>query len=346
MSVILRGGTLPFMGLEVGLRAFVLVVFAVGCAPVETVEPVDTEDSPVDTDIVTTPPIIVDTGETGDTGTPPLTTYDCTTPWPASMGAHTVSAIASSEDFDIMADGYLVHIEGGNLVARSYLADDSYLVAANVASNAAGTRVLKNGDIAVSNVSSGTLMLVNYQTGAKTTLLSRNWPNGIDVDKDDYIYITDFADSGSLTKVNAYDPNDMEILAQDMYRPNGVVLSPDGMFLYIAANWIDQIWRMERDVNGDWGNLQVWQDQPGVPQSVTTDACGTVYWENWAQVRRKSADGGQSGGVADAGGGYFPNLRWGNDVGGFKRDHLYGLSSGQMWEFHVGIPGKKHISIQ
>jgi len=317
-----------------------------GCTP-----PVVSEQTPTvdDTDIIpttTTTTVVVETAETGETGTPPLTTYDCSTPWPDSLGARTVSSIAASEDFDITEDGYLVHVEAGNLVARSYLADDSYLIAANVSSNAAGTRVLKNGDVAVSDVSTGTLVLVDRLTGNKTVLLSRNWPNGIDVDKDDNIYVTDFADSGTLTRINAYNPDDNEILASNMYRPNGVVLSPDGQFLYIAANWQDEIWRMEKDANGDWGSLQVWQTAPGVPQSVTTDACGTVYWENWAKVRRKSADGSDGGEVADAGGGYFPNLRWGNDVGGFQRDHLYGLSGGQLWEFHVGIPGKKHISIQ
>ena len=327
-------------------NVLLLLTVLLACGPEPVQAPGDTDPTVPTVPTLTTTPTGVDTSSTGDTGTPPLTTYDCSTPWPDSLGARTVSSIAASEDFDITEDGYVVHVEGGNLVARSYLADDSYLIAPNVSNNAAGTRVLKNGDVAVADVSTGTLVLVDRLTGAKTNLLSRNWPNGIDVDKDDNIYITDFADNGTLTRVNAYNPDDNEILASNMYRPNGVVLSPDGQHLYIAANWIDQIWRMEKDANGVWGGLEVWQEQPGVPQSVTTDACGTVYWENWALVRRKSADGTQGGNVADAGGGYFPNLRWGNDVGGFKRDHLYGLSGGELWEFHVGIPGKKHISIQ
>ncbi len=317
-----------------------------GCAqqPQETAPPPRPTTSTGTTTTVTS----TDSTHTGETGTTSTvtTTYDCTTPWPTSNGVSSVGQIPSSEDFDITEDGYLIHVENGNLVKRSKSGQDTILVSPNVTQNAAGTRVLKNGDIAVSDVNSGLLVLVDVLTGVKTTLLSANWPNGIDVDADDNIYIADFADQGWVRRINAYNPADTEVLATGLYRPNGLALSPDGQTLYVAANWQNELWAFDRQADGSWGEIRLFHSDPGAAQSVTTDVCGAVYWESGAQVWRKSADGLEGGGVVNGQNGYFPNLRFGNDVGGFRRDALYGLSNNQLYEFDVGIPGKKHISIQ
>lgn len=324
------------------------VVLTAACAPEPTGRPPG-GGTPVGT-VTTTPTTTVgtptDSGTTTSSGTTVTTTYDCTLPWPATQGAHVVGSIPSTEDFDITADGYVVHIESGNLVKRNLAGDQVIPIAANVTFNASGTRVLRTGDVVVAAVDSGTLFLVDQYTGSKTPLWNGNWPNGIDIDRDDNVYVTDFADNGSLTRINAYNPDDREVLATNMYRPNGVVLSPDYQTLYIAANWENAIWAMERNLDGTWGSIHVFQDNPGSAQSVTTDACGTVYWEKSNELWRRTADRVDAGNVAVMGQGYFPNIRFGNDVGGFKRDHIYGLSNNQLVEVHVGVPGKKHISIQ
>lgn len=329
------------------MRLLPILIALVACQP----EPVDTDrpasGTPAGTLVGTLTGGSGITTDTGTTTSTVTTTYDCTTPWPASMGATQVSSgIASTEDFDITADGYIVHVESGNLVKRSYNGQDTILISPNVTNNAAGTRVLRNGDVVVADVSGGTLILVDHVTGTKTTLFNANWPNGIDVDRDDNIYITDFADQGTITRINAYNPTDRETIASNMNRPNGVVLTPDGQTLIIAANWSNQLWAIDKQVDGTWSGVRVFQNNPGSAQSVTTDVCGTVYWESGSDVWRKRQDGTDGGPVLQGGAGYFPNLRFGNDVGGFKRDYLYGLSNNALFEFHVGVPGKKHISLQ
>ncbi len=290
---------------------------------------------------------LTDSGTTTPpTGTTATTTYDCTLAWPATQGATAVGTMPSTEDFDITADGYVVHVESSNLVLRDYTGVNVTVVSPNVTSNASGTRVLSTGDIVVADVTAGTLWLVERATGNKTPLWYGNWPNGIDTDRDDNVYITDFADNGSLTRINAYNPQDREVIVDGVYRPNGVVLSPDYQTLYIAANWENAIYAIERNLDGTWGDSFLFQDNPGSAQSVTTDACGTVYWEKSNELWRRTADRVDAGNVAVMGQGYFPNIRFGNDVGGFKRDYIYGLSNNQLVEVHVGVPGKKHVSIQ
>lgn len=324
-----------------------LCALLIGCTPqpqdTDRPDPTTTPTGTLPTGTTTT----TDTSDTGTTTTGPTTTYDCALAWPATQGFANIASMPPSEDFDITADGYLVHVENGNLVKRSYNGQDQILISPNVTSNAAGTRVLKNGDVLVAAVDTGTLILVDAVTGQKETIWSANWPNGMDVDADDNVYVSDFADNGVVMRINVYQPDDREVLIDNIHRPNGIALSPDGLTLYVAANWDDRIVAIDKDpVTGNWGTPRLFKDSPGAAQSVTTDVCGTVYWEAGSDVYRQTADGTSGGQVADPAQGYFPNLRFGNDVGGFQRDHLYGLSSNSLYEFHVGVPGKKHISIQ
>jgi len=332
------------------MRASLLCLGLLACAPVEDPGVRDSDsdtETTTDSDTDTTAPTDTDDTDTDTETTGPTTDYDCTTPWPATTDPVVIGPVPASEDFDIDADGNLIHVESGNLVVRDSVTNTVTVIAPNLTWSASGTRVLRNGDIVVADSANGNVVRVDRQTGAKVILINRNWPNGIDVDRDDNIYLTDFADIGSVTRINAYDPTDNEILINNVARPNGVVLSPDGNTLHVALNWSNEIWKMEKDVNGDWGPPSIFHNSPGSAQSVTTDICGTLYWEALDTVRRRTADGAQSGDVGTAPGfQYMPNLRWGYGVGGFQEGHLYALSRGELWEFYVGVPGKKHISDQ
>lgn len=320
-----------------------LTLWLLACAP----EPSD-RGGPTG---ATTTPAGTPGGSTADSGdassTGPTTTYDCSQPWPDSLGATVVGSVPASEDFDIDHDGYLIHVEQRNLVARSSVDGSVTIIAPNLTFSASGTRVLRNGDVVVGDAFDGSLVLVDRQTGATTHLLSRAWPNGIDVDADDNIYVSDFTENGSVTRINAYDPTDMEVLLDGVPHPNGVALSPDGNTLYVAFNNEAEIWALHRDPAGDWGDPSLFVDGLGSAQSVTTDVCGTLYWEAFDTIRRQLADGSAHGDVTTAPGfQYLPNIRWGHGQGGFEAEHLYALSRGELWSFHVGIPGKRHISDQ
>ncbi len=327
------------------MRPSFLAFVLLACSPSPDRKPEPGTDSATPTASSSTPtgsPATTDSGSTG-----PTTTFDCTQPWPDSLGATIVGSVPASEDFDIDADGNLIQVRASNLISRSSVDGSVTVIVPNLTWSAAGTRVLATGDIVVADVAGGSLVLVDRQTGATQNLLARNWPNGIDVDADNNVYVSDFSENGSVTRINAYDPADNEILLDGIDNPNGVALSPDGRTLYIAANWDSDIWALEKDASGDWGPPTLFNGSSGSAQSVTTDACGTVYWEAFDTVKRMSADGAQSGTLTTAPGfQYLPNLRWGYGVGGFKAEHLYALSRGELWEFHVGIPGKRHISAQ
>lgn len=282
------------------------------------------------------------------TGTPPTDTlYDCSLPWPTPLGSQVVSAMPRSEDFDISPEGTLIHVEDGNLVERSYDGQLVAVISPNITAEAAGTRLLPTGDVLVAAVPEGTLYRVDRATGEKVAIWSGNRPNGLDVDAQNNVYLSDFNEQGSVVRVNAYQPQDQEVLLDDVYNPNGVALAPDGRSLYVALNHLDRILVLERSSTTDpWGPPRSFREQAGIPQGLAVDACGTVYWEAGSDVFRQRADGSESGPVVQLDWGYFPNMRFGTDAGGFERASLYRLADGDLHRVHVGIPGASIAAIQ
>jgi sugar lactone lactonase YvrE len=271
--------------------------------------------------------------------------YDCTLPMPQVSGISEVGNYGPAEDFDIDANGFAVQVFGENLTRRNKVGDISEILTPNVATSASGTRVLKDGNIVIGDASGGEVILVDILTNAPSTLFSAaQWPNGVEVDSDGMLYITDFT-GGDVVRFDPYDLANNETIVSGITLPNGIILSPDEQLIYIAGSGGD-IFRIDRDAYGEWSSGQVLLSPGGSPQGINIDICGNVYWtDGTSKILRLDVSTGFVDEVADLNSGYLPNLRWGNNIGGWQVDHLYASDrfAEVMYEIPIGIPGKKHI---
>ena len=292
------------------------------------------------------------TTSTTPTTTPPtvstngLYVYDCSQPNPQVTGISSVGTYGPAEDFDFDANGNAIQVFSSNLTYRNKTGDSSGVITPGISSNAAGTRVLADGDYVVADVSSGEVLLVDHTTGAASTLFAApSWPNGIEIDRDGYLYVSDFT-GGSIVRFDPYDVTDNETIATGMNLPNGLALSPDEQILYVAGSGGD-LFRIFRDpTTGAWDSGELFLSPGSSPQGINVDICGNVYWTDGTdRILRWDVDNGQVDEVAELQSGYLPNLRWGSGVGGWEVDHLYASDrfAEEMFEIPVGIPGQMHV---
>jgi sugar lactone lactonase YvrE len=286
------------------------------------------------------------TGSTGDTAEP----FDCSAPWPSTpISVTTLTGYTRAEDFDFDADGYAVSASNGNLIGKDQYGNTK-VISPSIGDETAGTRVLSTGDWVVADVGGGAIVRVTTATGAQEVLLAGlAYPNGLEVDEDDNVYIGEnYGDR--VVRVNAYDPSDVEVVAQGLREPNGVILSPDGQTLYVGSFGGGKIYAVDRDPKGGWLPFRTFYDPTQRDQGfdgINVDACGNVYITEFTngKVYRISPDGTQAGEVADLPSFWIPNLRWGVGVGGWDADTLYvsDRAQGRIFAIDVGIPGKPHI---
>jgi sugar lactone lactonase YvrE len=204
----------------------------------DTVEPPDSDTiDPPDGDVVDPP----------DTGEEPC---DHVNAMPVSF--ENVPGFTGSEDFAFDADGKVVLSKGNNLVRMNIDGTGVEILVPNIGGTA-GTSVLPNGNIIVAK---GNSLLKVYKTGGSETLLSGlSYPNGMDVDQDNYAYVAE--QSGSrLRRVNT-ETGEFEILADKLTNPNGVGFSPGYDRVYVGSFGGGKVWYLDRLPGGGWGPAQV-----------------------------------------------------------------------------------------
>ena len=286
------------------------------------------------------------TTTTGTTTTPTTPPFDCDIPLPVMPGlVHTYTGYSTAEDFDFDGYGYAVALHNGNLTGKDQTGDVK-VISPNVASETAGSRILATGDFAVATWN-GTVVLVDGVTGGKTTLISNmSYPNGVEVDIHDNVYVAD-QNEGKIVRINAYNTNDFEEIATGLSNPNGVILTEDEQTLYVGSFGGGVVYAIDRNPAGGWFEERILFSSPGPDNGydgINVDICGNVYFTEWivGKVRRITPDGLQVDEVATLPSYWIPNLRWGNDVGGWANDRLYvsDRESGRIFELDVGIPGK------
>jgi len=174
---------------------------------------------------------------------------------------------------------------------------------------------------------------------------SAGWPNGIEVDSNDHVYVSDFTGDGFIARFDPYNPEDWEVVVNHITLPNGIILSPDEQYLYVASS-SGEIIVIERNPDQSWGQARLLVNSGGSPQGINIDICGNVYWTDGTdQILRSTPDGSRVDVVAELNSGYLPNIRWGHDIGGWEIDHLYASDrfAEVMFDIEIGIPGKRHV---
>lgn len=69
------------------------------------------------------------------------------------------------------------------------------------------------------------------------------------------------------------------IVADDLFFPNGMVITPDEQTLIVAETFAGQLTAFSRDSNGDLGNRRLWAKLPdgAVPDGICLDTDGGVW---------------------------------------------------------------------
>ncbi len=125
------------------------------------------------------------------------------------------------------------------------------------------------------------------------TVLAEKWegkrlnaPNDIVVRKDGHVYFTDpafgnQADSRELDFYGVYHitpKGEMKIVAKPAGRPNGIGISPDGKFLYVANSDERNLRAYDLDRDGNASNERVLiLGIDGVPDGICLDEKGNIY---------------------------------------------------------------------
>ncbi len=283
--------------------------------------------------------------DTGDDDTGDDDTIDCDN-LPQGPFSYTVLyGPKATEDMAFDDQGHVIGADNGNLFQSTY--DGQFTIyLPNAGGFIAGLRALPTGEIVYADVSSGTMFRVDKQ-GVKNAVLSGlQYANGLEVDLDGYVYAAE--QDGS--RVRRIDPwtGDYDVVADDLYNPNGVSFSPDYRTLYIGSFGGGTILQLEFDKAGNpLGVSPLYTDLGnGMLDGMGVDACGNVYVCEYieAKVWRISPDGKERSLVVDLGPetDWIPNMQWGSGVGGWQADHLYVLdiSANKMYEVPVGVPGK------
>lgn len=194
-----------------------------------------------------------DTQDTVDTGEPftedPPELYTCEEAPLAPFDWEDGAFVPPSEDFAFSADGGVVNIDPfSNLVRSDFFGNRTVLVPGM--GYAAGISFLADGDLAVADVSAGSVKRISMD-GSVTTLTSGlAYPNGLSVGMDNHIYV---AENGG-NRVRRIDPDsgDYEIISDEVIYPNGVTFSPDYSTVYVGSFGMGFIYALRQDDDGVW----------------------------------------------------------------------------------------------
>ncbi len=336
------------------------LLFVVACGPTPSQTVPDPPDPPDATDPAPTtdtsgpilPPGGTDTPT--ETGTPPpptgYTAVDCAAlPEPTYQD---VLDLQPEEDFDFDGDGYMVYQSGSNIAGLSFYGDFK-TIATNVAFDPSGVQVTASNQILVGAQDTGTIKLVDADAGTSQVLIGGlTQPNGIEVESTGRVYFTEFTTNGRIRWI---DPVTLVqgTIDDDTYMPNGVVLSLDEQTLYVGGNVgvsDAAILAYHRTGPDTWDPVPtlLFDGGPGSDfDAVEVDECGNIYTIEYTLGRllRISPDGSEVVELVTidaAGFNEFNSIRWGNGIGGWRRDTLYVTNRQNVWQIQTYVLGKRH----
>lgn len=175
-----------------------------------------------------------------------------------------------------------------------------------------------------------------------------NSPNDVIVDSKGAIYFTDppygrdkaAADTIGFNGVYRYHKGKVTLIADDLYRPNGLALSPDERTLYVAnSDRPKKYMKYPVSKGGKVGkgglffNASILQGQ-GNPDGIKTDTEGNLYATGPGGVLVFSAEGKHLGTIV------FPESPANIAFGGSDMKTLFVTARTSLYSVKVKIPGK------
>lgn len=265
---------------------------------------------------------------------------DALPPLPAAVSV--LAGPISSEDFVFSEQGHLVNVANGAMYRTAY-GGGPMLAFPGVGNGwTSGTAMLPNGDLVFCDSGSNSVIRV-ARDGSTTTLASGlAYPNGLTVDLNGLVYVTENA-GDRLLRINAMTLDVDVVVDVGLSSPNGVAFDSTYENLYIGSFGGGTVHRF----NLDSGELTVYASNIGTGglDGVIVDECDNVYVTDFgpAIVYRVTPQGAEV--VADLGtdfGSYWiPNLHFGSGVGGWDATILYvmDLESNSVYELDLGVQG-------
>lgn len=299
---------------------------------------------------------------TGDTGTPGTTPGDptghtgtegtvdlCAQPPEGPFGWVSSDYVHTEEDFDFDTTGLVLSQRLANLVGIER-DGTTHVVATQIGQDAAGLRTLPDGQhVAVAQPDTGALRIVDLATGGSATILGGlTFPNGIEVDSDGQVYVSEFVRRGRVRQVDPL-TGDQTVLATLDY-PNGMAFSPDEQTMYIVSSGglvgfgTSTIYTLQREPDGTWGStLGTLRTSETTLGGMTTDLCGNLYVIEYTggRVMRLDPAGATVTEITSLpGAGFWSSLRFAPGFGGWPRTEVYATNRRELYGIEVGIPGR------
>lgn len=302
-------------------------------------------------------------GDTGDTALTLTTTPErptahtgvaetsdpCATPPSGPFGWVSSDAVHTEEDFDFDTTGLVLSQRLTNLVGIER-DGTTHVVATQIGQDAAGLRTLPDGvHVAVAQPDTGAVRLVDLATNGSFTLLGGlDFPNGIEVDSDGQIYVSEFVRRGRVRQVDPLTGHATVLATLDY--PNGMAFSPDEQTMYVVSSeglvgfGGSTIYALHRLPDGSWGpELATFRAAGTTLGGVTTDTCGHLYaieYTGGRVVRLDPTDASPTEITTLPGAGFWSSLRFAPGYGGWPRTEVYATNRRELYGIEVGIPGR------
>jgi sugar lactone lactonase YvrE len=184
-----------------------------------------------------------DTDTDTDTDTDADTDTDTDTDVPGACGRGdlvaaplpytSIGGFTSAEDFTFDGQGHHVALNDSNHLVAQDIDGHSTIIATSVVAGGAGIATLSDGSFAINDAYTNSIVHV-YPDGTKDTILGGlSYPNGLEVDPDDFLYV---AENGA-DRVRRVDSTTGEytVIAKNIQFANGVAFGPGYTTLYVGA---------------------------------------------------------------------------------------------------------------
>jgi sugar lactone lactonase YvrE len=244
-------------------RSLILVLYLAGCHCQPEIADPDSQPSdstPADSRVDTQPPGDTDPAQS-----------DCTEPASLPVEAERMRGFISAEDFVLDAEGYLVGIDyGGNLIGIDQEGDRKVILP-NAGWWTSGMHQLLDGSFVYSNAETGSLMRVRPGGGAEVVVSGMAYPNGIEVDLDNFVYVTEH-DAGRVRRIDP-ETGEFSILADGLHHPNGIQFSTDYQTLFVNSFGAGTVHAIQRQPEAPWGEPVLLGYVPSIDQDAIPTPC-------------------------------------------------------------------------
>jgi sugar lactone lactonase YvrE len=260
-----------------------------------------------------------------------------------------------SEDFVFDREGNLISVDyrTGNLFKTPFTGAPVLFVPTRFM-DAAGTRMLPNGDLVIADVAGGRIHRITPQ-GARTVLASGfSYPNGIEIDLSGAVYVADQEKRQVVRLDGATGAARVVVNGMGLEAPNGLSFSPDYRTLYVGDFDRGRIFAVDVMPDGTAAGAPRMLARNIGERSLdgmAVDECGNVYVDEFeARKVWRITPAGEVAMAVDLSrdSDWIPNMQWGSGIGGWDPNILYVIDREKdtVYEVNLGVRGKKVAHLQ